>query len=117
MFRRRRRSRERLLFPVEPRTPYPSPDGVLPDVYRTVIDPLSALTFVAGQTSRIALGTSVLNVPWYNATLLARSLTAVDPRRRPRESGPGILSDAARPHDSTARPGIDVDRASGLRHR
>lgn len=69
---------ERLLFPVEPQSPYPSPDGVLPDVYRTVIDPLSALTFVAGQTSRIALGTSVLNVPWYNATLLARTLTALD---------------------------------------
>jgi len=69
---------ERLLFPVEPQSPYPAPDGVLPDVYRRVIDPLSALTFVAGQTSRIALGTSVLNVPWYNATLLARTLTALD---------------------------------------
>jgi probable F420-dependent oxidoreductase len=69
---------ERLLFPLEPKTPYPSPDGVLPDVYRTVIDPLSALTYVAGHTSRIALGTSILNVPWYNATLLARSLTALD---------------------------------------
>lgn len=69
---------ERLLFPLEPQTPYPSPDGVLPDPYRTVIDPLSALTYVAGQTSRIALGTSVLNLPWYNATLLARTLTALD---------------------------------------
>jgi probable F420-dependent oxidoreductase len=69
---------ERLLFPVEPQSPYPSPDGALPDVYRRVIDPLSALTFVAGQTTRIALGTSVLNIPWYNATLLARQLTAID---------------------------------------
>ena len=69
---------ERLLWPVEPQSPYPSPDGVLPDVYKTVVDPLSALTFVAGQTSRIALGTSVLNIPWYNATLLARQLTAID---------------------------------------
>jgi probable F420-dependent oxidoreductase len=47
-------------------------------VYRTVIDPLATLIFVAGQTSRIALGTSVLNLPWYNATLLARELTALD---------------------------------------
>jgi probable F420-dependent oxidoreductase len=69
---------ERLLWPVEPQSPYPSPDGVLPDVYKTVVDPLSALTFVAGQTTRIALGTSVLNIPWYNATLLARQLTALD---------------------------------------
>jgi probable F420-dependent oxidoreductase len=69
---------ERLLFPLEPQEPYPSPDGVLPDVYRTVIDPLSTLAFVAAQTSRIAVGTSVLNLPWYNPTLLARALTGID---------------------------------------
>jgi probable F420-dependent oxidoreductase len=69
---------ERLLWPIAPQSPYPSPDGSLPDVYKTVVDPLSALTFVAGQTSRIALGTSVLNIPWYNATLLGRQLTAID---------------------------------------
>jgi probable F420-dependent oxidoreductase len=43
-----------------------------------VIDPLSALSYVAAQTSRIAVGTSVLNVPWYNPTLLARALTGID---------------------------------------
>ncbi len=70
---------ERSLFPVAPVEPYPaSPDGALPDVYRTVIDPLTALTYVAAQTSRIAVGTSVLNLPWYNPLLLARSLTGVD---------------------------------------
>ena len=30
---------ERLLFPVSPRSPYPSPDGSLPDVYKIVLDP------------------------------------------------------------------------------
>ena len=70
---------ERLLFPLEPQVPYlATPDGSLPDAYRTVIDPLASLLYVAGQTSRIALGTSVLNLPWYNPTLLARQLTAVD---------------------------------------
>ena len=70
---------ERLLFPLAPQVPYvASPDGSLPDVYRTVIDPLSALTYVAAQTSRIAVGTSVLNLPWYNPTLLARALTGID---------------------------------------
>jgi probable F420-dependent oxidoreductase len=53
-------------------------DGSLPDVFRTVLDPLTTLAYVAGQTSRIAVGTSVLNLPWYNPVLLARSLTAVD---------------------------------------
>jgi probable F420-dependent oxidoreductase len=70
---------DRLLFPLEPQVPYvATPDGSLPDVYRTVIDPIASLLYVAGQTSRIGLGTSVLIVPWYNPTLLARQLTALD---------------------------------------
>lgn len=70
---------ERLLYPLKPSVPYvATPDGSLPDPYRTVIDPLTSLAFVAGQTSRIRIGTSVLNLPWYNPTLLARSLTALD---------------------------------------
>lgn len=70
---------ERSLYPLDPVEPYPaSPDGSLPDVYRTVIDPVASLAFVAGQTSRIAIGTSVLNLPWYNPLLLARSLSALD---------------------------------------
>ena len=70
---------ERLLWPVNPQTPYPAtPDGSLPEVYKTVLDPLEALTFVAGQTSRIALGTSILDMPYYNPVMLARRLTTLD---------------------------------------
>ena len=39
---------ERVLYPVHPQTPYPaSPDGLLPDLYKIVFDPLDTLTFVA----------------------------------------------------------------------
>jgi probable F420-dependent oxidoreductase len=70
---------ERTLFPVDPAVPYvASADGSLPDVYRDVIDPLTALAFVAAATERVTIGPSVLNLPWYNPTLLARSLTALD---------------------------------------
>ena len=70
---------ERLLWPVEPQTPYMgTPDGSLPEVYKTVLDPLEALTFVAGQTSRIGLGTSILDMPYYNPVMLARRLTTLD---------------------------------------
>jgi alkanesulfonate monooxygenase SsuD/methylene tetrahydromethanopterin reductase-like flavin-dependent oxidoreductase (luciferase family) len=69
---------DRLLYPVKPQSPYPAGDGSLPDLYRRVLDPVEALTFVAGQTNRIALGTSVLNLPWYNPILLARRLTTLD---------------------------------------
>src|SRR6185369_14975825 len=67
-----------LLYPVKPQTPYPAGDGSLPALYRRVLDPVETLTFVAGQTNRIALGTSVLNLPWYNPILLARRLTTLD---------------------------------------
>ena len=70
---------ERLLFPTNPQTPYvATPDGSLPEVYKIVFDPIESLTFVAGQTSRIALGTSVLDIPYYNPVMLARRLTTLD---------------------------------------
>ncbi len=70
---------ERLLYPIEPQTPYmATPDGSLPEVYKTILGPLEALTFVAGQTSRIGLGTSVLDMPYYNPVMLARRLTTLD---------------------------------------
>lgn len=70
---------ERLLYPLQPQTPYPAtPDGSLPEAYRVVFDPLETRTFVAGQTKRVALGTSVLDMPFYNPVLLARRLTTLD---------------------------------------
>jgi probable F420-dependent oxidoreductase len=70
---------ERLLVPVKPQTPYPaSPDGCLPDPYKHVLDPLDALTFAAAQTKKITLGTSVLDMPYYNPVLLARRLSTID---------------------------------------
>jgi probable F420-dependent oxidoreductase len=69
---------ERLLVAVEPTAPYPAGDGQIPDVYKTTLDPLDTLAFVAGKTSRVGLGVNVLNLPWYNPALLARRLTTID---------------------------------------
>jgi probable F420-dependent oxidoreductase len=69
---------DRLLHPLQPKVPYPLSGGALPDVYRRVFDPVEILTFVAARTERVRLGTSVLNLPWYNPVLLARRLTTLD---------------------------------------
>ncbi len=70
---------ERLLYPVKPQSPYPgTPDGSLPEIYKHVLDPLEALTFAAALTKKIALGTSVLDMPYYNPVTLARRLTTLD---------------------------------------
>ncbi len=67
---------ERLLYPINPQTSYFG--GPLPEVYKRNFDPLETLTFAAAHTSRIALGTSVLDMPYYNPVMLARRLTTLD---------------------------------------
>jgi probable F420-dependent oxidoreductase len=71
---------ERLLYPLKPQTPYPgTAGGLLPEPYKQgSLDPLTALTYVAAHTGRIGLGTSVLDMPYYNPVVLARQLTAID---------------------------------------
>ena len=69
---------DRILWPVNPRAPYPLGDGSLPLQYKNVLDPVETLMFAAAHTKRIALATGVLNIPWYNPVLLARRLTTLD---------------------------------------
>jgi len=70
---------DRVLWPVDPKVPYPaSSDGKLPEQFQTVVDPFETLAFAAAHTSRVRLGTSVINLPYYNPVLLARQLTAID---------------------------------------
>lgn len=70
---------ERLLFPVAPRAAYAATaDGSLPEAYKTVLDPIGTLVFVAAQTSRVTLGTSVLDLPFHNPLTLARQIATLD---------------------------------------
>lgn len=70
---------DRLLYPVNPRTPYPAtPDGSLPEEYKHVLDPIDVLTFVAANSKKLGVGTSILDIPYYNPVVLARQLTTLD---------------------------------------
>lgn len=70
---------ERLLYPIKPSIPYAwSADGSFPEPYKRVLDPLEVLTFAAAHTTRVKLGTSVLDMPYYNPVTLARRLTTLD---------------------------------------
>jgi alkanesulfonate monooxygenase SsuD/methylene tetrahydromethanopterin reductase-like flavin-dependent oxidoreductase (luciferase family) len=70
---------ERLLWPINPQTPYPAtPDGSLPIEYQTMFDPLETLTYVAANTNRIALGTSVIDMLFHNPVILARRFATLD---------------------------------------
>jgi probable F420-dependent oxidoreductase len=70
---------ERLLWPLNPQSPYvASPDGSLPTEYQQVLDPLETLTFLAANTQRISLGTSVIDMFFHNPIVLARRLATLD---------------------------------------
>jgi probable F420-dependent oxidoreductase len=70
---------ERLLVPVNAKTPYPgNAEGVLNEEYKNHLDHLTSMTYVSAITDRIRLGVSVINIPWYNPILLAKRLAAMD---------------------------------------
>lgn len=70
---------DRLLWPLNPQTPYAaSPDGILPVEFQNVFDPLTVLTYVAGVTKRILLGTSVIDMLFESPVLLAKRLATLD---------------------------------------
>ena len=70
---------ERLLWPINPKTPYvATPDGSLPIEYQIMLDPLETLTYVAANTNKIALGTSVMDMLFHNPVILARRFATLD---------------------------------------
>jgi len=70
---------QRLLYPVRPQNDYPpAPGGPWPKPFESVMDPIVTLAHVAGATSRVRLGTSVLIAPYYTPITLAKQLATLD---------------------------------------
>jgi probable F420-dependent oxidoreductase len=70
---------DRLLWPLNPQTPYAAtPDGTLPVEFQNVLDPLTTLTYVAGVTKRILLGTSIIDIFFQNPVVLAKRFATLD---------------------------------------
>jgi probable F420-dependent oxidoreductase len=63
---------QRLLSPLE------GDVAVLAPPYRSVLDPLATLAFLAGHTSTARLGVAVVNMPYYAPIVLAKLLTTID---------------------------------------
>jgi probable F420-dependent oxidoreductase len=69
---------ERLIRPTHP---LPGPSGrpnMMPESYANVYEPIETLTYAAAQTSRIKLGTSVMDVFFHVPVVLARRLATLD---------------------------------------
>lgn len=82
---------DRLLTPTDPSDLYPTPPHPYPPEFTRFADPLVLWSAVAACTNRVTLGSSTLNLPWYNPVQLARSLTTIDALSRGRlQVGIGI---------------------------
>ncbi|MGH9056337.1 MAG: LLM class F420-dependent oxidoreductase [Acidimicrobiales bacterium] len=70
---------QRLLYAVEPLNDYPSTPGQpWPDPFRSTVDPLVTLAYLAGHTEKIRLGTALLNAPFYTPAMAAKMLATLD---------------------------------------
>ncbi|OLB66588.1 MAG: hypothetical protein AUI10_02275 [Actinobacteria bacterium 13_2_20CM_2_72_6] len=69
---------ERLLRPVFPVPQFGGPPQPVPEIYRTVYEPLETLSFVAALTERIKLGTSVVDALFHPPVVLARRYATLD---------------------------------------
>lgn len=56
----------------------PTDKDALAPVYRSVLDPIGALTFAAARTSRIRLGVAVINSPFVSPAYLAKQASTLD---------------------------------------
>ena len=63
---------QRLIYPAKPESDRWAP------VYKSVVDPLVTLGFLAGQTTRIRLGSAIVNAPYFSPLLLAKQFTTID---------------------------------------
>ena len=70
---------ERLIWPIKPHDPYPgSTDGKFPADWQYIFEPLETLTYVAANTNKIVLGTSVIDMLFHNPVILARRFATLD---------------------------------------
>jgi probable F420-dependent oxidoreductase len=70
---------DRLLWPLKPQTPYGGvPNAPIPAEYQNILDPLETLTYLAGNTERIYLGTSIIDMLFQNPVILARRFATLD---------------------------------------
>jgi alkanesulfonate monooxygenase SsuD/methylene tetrahydromethanopterin reductase-like flavin-dependent oxidoreductase (luciferase family) len=65
-----------MLLPTKPKETF---DGYpWPEIFATVYDPIEMLTFVAGRTGKVKLGTSVMSALFQNPVTLARRFATLD---------------------------------------
>ena len=70
---------DRLLWPLQPASKYPgNREGRIPTVMQNTYDPFTVLSFVAGHTKKILLGTSVVVASYRSPLVVAKMAATLD---------------------------------------
>ena len=71
---------DRMLYPVNPQQPYPgTPDKrEWPESFKNTLDPLTTLAFIAANTTKVNLGTCIIDMLFHNPITLAKEFTTID---------------------------------------
>ena len=65
-------------IPIERRTPPPTGDAELPEMYKRILDPYVALAAAAAVTEQIRLGTGIALVAQHDPVVLAKEIATLD---------------------------------------
>ena len=71
---------DRMLYPINPQQPYPgTPDkSEWPEYFKNNLDPLTTLAFIAANTTKVNLGTCIIDMLFHNPITLAKEFTTID---------------------------------------
>ena len=71
---------DRMLFAINPQQGYGgTPDKrEWPEYFKNVLDPLTTLAFIAANTSKVNLGTCIIDIVFHNPITLAKEFTTID---------------------------------------
>jgi probable F420-dependent oxidoreductase len=71
---------DRMLYPINPQQPYPGTPNERdwPENFKNVLDPLTTLAFIASNTTKVKLGTCIIDMLFHNPITLAKEFAAID---------------------------------------
>ena len=71
---------DRMLYAVNPQQPYAATPNKKewPEYFKNGLDPLTTLAFIAANTSKVNLGTCIIDILFHNPITLAKEFTTID---------------------------------------
>ncbi len=71
---------DRMLYAINPQQPYPGTPKKRewPEYFKNNLDPLTTLSFIAANTTKVNLGTCIIDMLFHNPLTLAKEFTTID---------------------------------------